>query len=238
MHQKSPQALLILFAGTVLLGLTLWNSPYLGQSSKPWTLQIEGNLREAQKDAVRQLLTRINLDDASLADLKTQLESLTWVYQVSARQAWPKHVSIHVQEQQAVALWNDENFLNADGDLFESGYLTETNLPRLYGPRGKERLVMSHYQQFNRALLSTGSSMASLTMERRGGWKFTLNDDVEVLLGKEDIMERMTRYLQIVADGELATHMSDIKTIDTRYSNGVAVSWKDDSSSLASIDNF
>ena len=80
--------------------------------------------------------------------------------------------------------------------------------------------------------------MASLTMESRGGWKFKLNDDVEVLLGREDIMERMTRYLQIVAGRELAARMSDIKTIDTRYSNGVAVSWKDDSSSLASINDF
>ena len=40
-------------------------------------------------------------------------------------------------------------------------------------------------------------------------------------------MERMQRYFQVFQQAGLMEDISKIRSVDTRYSNGVAVDWKD-----------
>ncbi|MDZ7686887.1 MAG: hypothetical protein U5O39_19620 [Gammaproteobacteria bacterium] len=50
---------------------------------------------------------------------------------------------------------------------------------------------------------------------------------VKVMLGKEDIMDRIQRYLFVIESARLSKRIDDIEQIDTRYSKGLAVRWVD-----------
>jgi len=85
---------------------------------------------------------------------------------------------------------------------------------------------MQQYQQLSRALARSGQTIATLALDERGGWQFTTGQGIRVMLGKDDIMERIQRFLLVVDSAGLSSRMEDIDQIDTRYSNGMAVSWK------------
>jgi cell division protein FtsQ len=59
-----------------------------------------------------------------------------------------------------------------------------------------------------------------------GAWQFTTGNGITVLLGKDDVMERLQRFLIVMDDADLASRLAEVERIDTRYPNGMAVSWK------------
>ena len=50
-------------------------------------------------------------------------------------------------------------------------------------------------------------------------------NEIEVVLGRENVLERLQRLTKIYP-GALAKRSAEIKSIDLRYTNGMAVRWK------------
>ncbi|MBD3646314.1 MAG: cell division protein FtsQ [Pseudomonadales bacterium] len=140
---------------------------------------------------------------------------------------WPEGLIVTVHEEEAIAYGNDNAFIDEDGAVFQSPWEEGGRLPQLYGPEGKEKEVMSQYQQLSQALLRTGQSIDTLVLDERGGWQFTDRSGMRVRLGKENIMERMQRYFVVFQRANLLEEMAKIRSVDTRYPDGVAVDWKD-----------
>jgi cell division protein FtsQ len=66
-----------------------------------------------------------------------------------------------------------------------------------------------------------------------GAWRVLTDKGVELVLGREQIGEKIKR-LALVWESGLNQQVKEIKTIDLRYPNGLAVAWRD--GSLAGAD--
>ncbi|MDP4598052.1 MAG: cell division protein FtsQ/DivIB [Pseudomonadales bacterium] len=199
---------------------------------------VTGELLEEQRQDVLQKLLAISSQARSIQQVKVILEQVDWIHRVEVSRSWPDQLTVLVVKEKPIAYWNDDAFINADGKVFVSAHAAGGDLAQLYGPVGTEKLVMQQYQQLNTALLKSGQSMDVLVLDDRGSWHFTNAAGVRVLLGKDDIMERVQRYLQVVENAALMGYMDKIRLVDTRYSNGLAVSWKTSDAGLDIAKNY
>lgn len=188
-------------------------------------INIEGIDSDEQINEINRKLTIVDPQVASLEQIKLGLEELGWIHDVSVRKVWPDKLHIFVNEQVPLARWNETYYLNNDGEVFSSNYIQIAVVPALKGPQGTERLVMWQFQKLNSVVSATGESIAALELSDRGSWSFNLGG-VSVRLGKEDILERMRRFLRVYKEVDFAEKLFDIEEIDTRYPNGIAVKWK------------
>ena len=217
-------ALLVVVAG----GYLVLNNPLLPVKQ----FKVTGDIRADQRMQILMYLAGIDGDSNDIRLIQASVESISWVESASVLRHWPNKISIDVVPQRAIALWNDVGYISSNGDVFIANYQSQIQLAKLYGPLSREAEVMRQYQSLNNTLLETGRSIAMLSLDGRGAW--TLIDDlgIEVKLGKEDLLERVQRLLFIVERIDSMGRLNEVSQIDTRYSNGVAVSWQDDSGGL------
>ena len=168
-----------------------------------------------------------------IADVKSKVEAVGWIHHVNVQQMWPKKLSIEVVTEKPIAYWNDDAFLNFEGKVFKSAYEEGGALAQLRGPAGAELQVMKQYQQLTTALSPVAQTIEVLTLDNRGAWQFTNQHDVRVLLGKNDIMERVHRFVLISSSADFGESVEFVQQVDTRYSNGIAVDWKPDYEALS-----
>jgi cell division protein FtsQ len=65
-----------------------------------------------------------------------------------------------------------------------------------------------------------------LDLEARGAWTLELDNDIKVVVGRENINERLQRFLELYRL-RLADKSAEIEQIDIRYTHGVAVKWRE-----------
>jgi len=192
---------------------------------------VNGDINQQQRNEVLEKLTSMLPSGPSIDELKMQLEEISWISTVTVKRQWPDSLIFSVIAQTAIALWNDDAFINQHGEVFSSEYqLVKTNrnheLAQLYGPVGSEKEVMQQFQQLNNVLFKVGQSIDVIQLDERGAWVFKSNAGIEVLLGKDELMERIHRLLLVSEYVEKQQKLGHVQTIDTRYSNGVAIRWK------------
>ena len=199
-------------------------------------VSVSGDLNPAQRNDAFEKLGEIVGEGAELALIKRKIESLSWVYKANVTRDWPDSLDVKVVPEVAVALWNDNAFINQDGRVFSSEFdlipSQRTKLPQLYGPVGSELRVSNQYQQLNDALLNAGHSIDLLKLDDRGGWSFRNQIGITVLLGKDELTQRVQRFLRVANYVTLEGRIDAVESIDTRYTNGVAIDWKE------SMENF
>jgi cell division protein FtsQ len=223
-HMKVIAACLALIL-VVVAALSL--SSYFGEflAVKVRFIDVQGLESDRKIDAVNRQLAGLNLEVLTIEEIKAGLEELTWIHHASIRKIWPDRMSLQLEEQVPLAHWDESEYLNSDGIVFSSEFLGQLDLPYLQGPKGTEQLVMWQFQKLNSVVGVTGETISSLSLSDRGAWSFALGD-TSIRLGKEDIMERLRRFLRVYRELESAGQFAEISSIDTRYPNGVAVNWK------------
>jgi len=162
-------------------------------------------------------------------DIEALRESLLdepWVHGVQVRRHWPPAVEVIVNEQIPVARWGKKGLLNQQGDIFwpeqASNY---SHLPLLNGPATETQHLMAQYFDLSRLFQEAQVKMAGLSMEARGAWSLSLDNGIEVVVGREQLRDRLQRFLHLY-QAELAQHADLIERVDIRYTNGVAVKWR------------
>jgi cell division protein FtsQ len=124
--------------------------------------------------------------------------------------------------------------LNARGELFlkDARYMP-SELPQLNGPEGTEAQVAEMYLKTTPRLAGVGLHLSRVTLDPRGAWELTVtstqstatnNGGVVVRLGRQDVAERLERFL-VAASPLIATRAGEMSYVDMRYSNGFAVGW-------------
>jgi cell division protein FtsQ len=161
-----------------------------------------------------------------LAGIREQLLKQPWVYDVALARHWPDEVVITVIEQTPIAHWGEDGFLNHRGELFEpSKAVTITGLPWLNGPNGETEQVMNNFRELNKFLAADNLALNKLLLNERGSWTAKLSNNIEIVFGNGQLMEKIQRLL-FAYDQGLSTEFMRIKTIDMRYNNGFAVAWQ------------
>ncbi|PWG65171.1 cell division protein FtsQ/DivIB [Spiribacter halobius] len=157
--------------------------------------------------------------------LRGAVEALPWVSGAAVRRVWPDAVRITVTEQVPVALWGGGALMNADGEVFRPERLPQ-GLPRLAGPPGSADRVLTRFRELRPRLAAVGLETRGLTLDERRSWTVHLAGDASLRLGREQVAERMARFL--AAWPRIAPEPGRrLVAADLRYPNGFALQWQD-----------
>ena len=190
-------------------------------------VQLQGDLRYLDAESLtRDLSIRFNGNylETTLGQVISEVESHPWIAAASARRVWPDTLLIEITEQRPVAIYNDTQYLGLSGDLFEPPKPVNEPLPRLYGALSETMQVYSHYGVFSDRL-SDFSKVISVSRGHDMGWQITLENGINVQLGRNDILGRLSRARDVLdrLDGE---KLAKLQEIDARYDNGIALAWR------------
>jgi cell division protein FtsQ len=162
-----------------------------------------------------------------LRAIERSLESLAWVEAAAARRQWPDTVLIRLGEQKAVARWGNEGLLNPRGEVFHPDQINQSvgDLPILFGPEGHGKELIKRFEHFYELLFPLGLRLRALVQDERRAWHMLLANGVKVALGRGEASRRLRRFLRVYPK-VLAPRISEVVSIDLRYTNGIAVAWR------------
>lgn len=161
-----------------------------------------------------------------LARIKATMEQRPWVESAAVRRVWPDRLEVEIREQRPLAYWNDDQLISRSGVIFRPSNRDQAGrLPQLSGPPERARDVIDMARTMVAALEDRGAGFAGLRLEERGAWTLTLASGIEVALGRDQVEQRFERFLVVYGE-QLANRVDQVKSIDARYTNGVAVQWK------------
>ena len=155
--------------------------------------------------------------------VKETLEKHAWIREASIQRIWPDSLLLRITEQVAIALWDEDKLLNQYGEIIQPANARELNgLPILSGPIDSQIEVMEQFQLMSQLLFSSGLRLSGLTLSRRGSWYLTLNDSMQVAVGREQVIERLQRFIEFY-EAQPAAQTAEFSSVDLRYNNGIAV---------------
>ncbi len=118
------------------------------------------------RGALQDLMQR-SFFSADVAEVQQALEALPWVYRASVRREWPAKLKVYLQEQVAVAHWNQDEWLNEHGEVFlappQPGL---ENLPWLAGPEPMAKEVLISFRQMDELLRINSFKLDRLSLSR------------------------------------------------------------------------
>ena len=187
------------------------------------------DLRHLSRQQLQQLITpqaRRGFFGMDVDALRRSLRQIAWIRDAQVRRLWPNGLEVELQEHQPQARWRSGELLSARGQRFRPPPESiPDGLPWLDGPEGDQQRVLEQYRQFAEMLDTTGLGIYALTVDQRGSWKLILDNRLELLLGRERIVQRLWRLAQVYSD-IIKPRENDIQRVDLRYSNGFALSWR------------
>ncbi|QIR15840.1 cell division protein FtsQ/DivIB [Shewanella aestuarii] len=192
-------------------------------------IAIKGDRQFTSDEEIQQALQSLmqrSFFNADVLTVQQALENLPWVYKASVRREWPAKFKVTLQEQQAVAHWNGEAWLNVHGEVFNALAKPEVaSLPMLSGPDDMAEEVLTNFIQLDELLKINGFQLASLHLSPRHAWQAELANGIKIELGREDKMSRMQRFINVYPT--LIQSEKTLARVDLRYDTGVAVGWDD-----------
>lgn len=163
---------------------------------------------------------------ADLDSIQDRIIDLQWIDQARVARRWPSRISITVTEQVPAAIWGERGLLNTRGELFVTeAHHIPAELPRLSGPDESSAEVAKRYLDVRDQLIPVGLDLRRVHLDARGSWEMTLANGIEVRLGRRDVPERTSLFLDVVAD-IITGRAADIDYVDMRYGNGFTIGWK------------
>lgn len=159
-----------------------------------------------------------------LEAIQQALEQEAWVYRAVVERLWPRELKITIVEETPIAVWGRGGLLNHRGRIFvpRDGAQYGAELPRLDGPEGSAIEIMRQYRLMSQLLGDAQLTLARLQMDTRGSWTARIDNDVELVLGRDEPLEKLRRFLWVYRE-HLAADFATIARIDMRYINGLAI---------------
>lgn len=182
-----------------------------------------------------------NFFSVSLDQTRDLIETVPWVRHARVRRVWPDTLRVQIEEQQPLALWNENQMINSWGEAFTAnqGELADDAVfPQLNGPASSERLVVQRYAELARWFAPLSLRVKEVTLSPRYAWEVRLSNGVHLSLGRDpaaDVADphgrsgalpfasRIERFVQ--AWPQLAQRLEGraLSSADLRYANGFAI---------------
>lgn len=193
------------------------------------SITIEGPFQRVSALQIEEVISdelRHGFLSADLGLLRDLVVGLPWIDDATVARRWPNRLHISVTEQTPAACWGESGLLNTRGELFiADARHIPAELPRLSGPEDQAAAVARRYLQIREQLIPMGLDVRRLHLDARGAWDMTLQNGIGVRLGRQNVDERTTLFLEVVAD-IVSSREAEIEFVDMRYSNGFTIGWK------------
>jgi cell division protein FtsQ len=86
-------------------------------------------------------------------------------------------------------------------------------------------LIMKQYQVLSQAISPYGMNIVELEENQLGIWTLRLDNEWKLLAGRTNVVKKVQQLMQMLAENKIS-QQNQIKTIDMRYENGLAIKWK------------
>ena len=190
---------------------------------------VEGEFRHTDRDGLVAAVSpyvRGSFLDVDVASIRQAGEQLPWVKQIQVRRVWPDTLHLIVEEHQAIARWNENGLVNTIGAVFQPALSTfPKGLVQLNGPEGTSEMMARRLVEIQREVNSLGLRVRTVSVDERRAWQVEFQDALHLKLGRAEGDVRLQRFIRVFAGG-LSTFKELIAEIDMRYTNGLAVVWK------------
>ncbi len=229
---KQAGFVLVLLLLLLALGVSVWVS--LGITTRDrWPirwLEVQGRFERVSAEQLRASLlpqTQSSFFTVDLDEIRQTTARIPWVSSVRVQKRWPDTVVVIVDEYRPVAHWNGDQLVSVRGETFvvPEGHNLQ-GLPWLEGEQRRFEEVIKRWTNYNQALAPHGLEIARLSQDKRGSWEMTLNNATRIRIGRDATGDRLARLLAswpVLLDGRDAAPL----TVDLRYTNGIAVYWRD-----------
>lgn len=191
---------------------------------------VEGEIRHVDRDELVQAVSpyvRGSFLDVDVASIRSAGEALPWIKQIQVRRVWPDTLHLVVEEHKAVARWNQDGLVNSLGGVFKPALNTiPSGLIQMNGPDGTSELMARRLVDIQQQLKVLGLRVTAISMDKRRAWQVDFKDGLHLKLGRAEGDARLQRFIDVYRSG-LNSFREQIKEIDMRYTNGLAVVWKD-----------
>jgi cell division protein FtsQ len=191
---------------------------------------VEGEMRFADRDRLVAAVSpyvRGSFFNVDVASIRQAGEELPWVKQIQVRRVWPDTLHLVVEEHKAVARWNEHSLVNALGGVFTPAAETiPTGLVQMNGPDGTSELMARRLVDIQKQVNELGLRVTTISMDKRRAWQIDFKDGLHLKLGRAEGDIRLQRFIDLYRGG-LNSFREQIEAIDMRYTNGLAVVWKD-----------
>lgn len=192
-------------------------------------VSIQGEYEHVNAQALQNSIlpfTQTSFFFLDLQGIKDKLLEQPWLLNAEVKKLWPGKLLVRLTEQKPVAVWNNQSLLNSSGVLFSPpAYTFPRNIPIFHAPNGQETYVISTYKHLSEQISVLGLTITECVLTPRLSWYLRLSNGLEVVLGKDELDKRITRFIEVYPQ-VFANRIRDINYIDLRYSNGLAVKWK------------
>ena len=222
----SGLVLLLLLGVSVMVGMQWLSDPHRFPLS---VVKVTGDFRYLQKQQLQAAVAphaHGGFFTVDVLAVRSAAEALPWVYKASVQRIWPATLHLRVEEQQPIAHWNEQGFLNRYGEPFfpeQAGVVGE--MPWLAGPEDQELRVLENYQRIAKTLARIGVRAARLELDNRRAWHLQLAGGVQLELGRADAWKRLQRFV-VAYPNVFAGRLAELQHVDLRYSNGFSVRWQ------------
>ncbi len=146
-------------------------------------------------------------------------ETLPWVRRAEVRRQWPGRIEVALIEHVPLARWGKTALVSSHGEVFEAAY--DGVLPVFNGPAGVAKEMVIQYHHFRRDLAAIGKAPSEVNLSLRRAWQIRLDDGMTLDLGREQIEERLRRFVASYAQS-IARMPRPVDRVDLRYANGFA----------------
>lgn len=162
----------------------------------------------------------------NLSTVKNDVLTLPWVKDVEVARKWPNKIQITINERVPLAHWNQHSLVDTDGYIFtpKTSSLPNT-LPNFQGSADNAQEMLINYTKFNQILASKNLQVETIKVTDRHSWLITLDNGIQIELGREEILQRLDRFVQIYDTIFASTHKK-AQYVDMRYPNAMAVRWQ------------
>jgi len=182
-----------------------------------------------------------NFFTVNLNDTRALLESVPWVRHARIQRVWPNTLRVQFEEQQPLALWNEDEMINTWGEAFAAnqGELPDdASLPHFHGPENSERLVVQRYAELARWFAPLNLSVREITLSPRYAWSVELSNGLLLNLGRDpgaDVADLHGRAGALPFAAKIQRFVNAWPTLvqrldgrllssaDLRYANGFAI---------------
>lgn len=192
-------------------------------------VKVTGEFVYADKEALINAIRPHTIGGLMSIDVKSVSdagESLPWVAKVEVKRSWPDTVSLHVYEQKVLARWGDEQVINITGEIFTPPKNSlPINLVILDGPDEVRLLISQQVSMLSKSFAEVGLTLSRLEINKRRASEMTFSNGVRLIVGQGNTERRIQRFKRVYKK-ILQQYETEIKAVDMRYSNGMAVAWK------------
>ena len=129
-------------------------------------------------------------------------------------------------------IWTNHGFRPEALELFKQG-LAAAGHRLVHSPKSSASVLAAGASDpsMNRADVAFGQPdigdtlrLTGVRLDERGAWELELGDGLQVRLGRQDVHERLERFIRL-ASPLVAKRVAEISYVDMRYTNGFSVGW-------------